>query len=397
MITIFTASVAASDLRCLVRWTLVGLMTFILCANLRAETTPTHALALEGPTILTTLPPRCTVGAEAGADQAVDDVDEDVDEDEPTTQIYQVRPAKAGRAHCESFRELQLAPVEDSRFRFWPPAPDDVEAMFRASAEVTASEDSSATAVAQAVKDEQPTQSLIALCERNRFGRSLCGLQDRAGQLVVPLKFDEARPNPDSDLQAVRFDNRWGYYSIAQQRLIVVPQFVKVGDFTEGSAFVETSDEPTRTWLIDENGNRIRELPVGARISGDYEEGLSLLRFDQRFGYVDERGNVVISAQFINAAPFRDGLAFVQYSQEPDQYALIDRKGEGLLFFQFPDTRLLPLGQQQYLALSGCNSRNGCLARCISLGVDESPNVQVFDSEAAVALEVSCLAQDATE
>jgi len=244
---------------------------------------------------------------------------------------------------------------------------------------------------------EQPKQDLIALCERNRFGRNLCGLQNGAGQLIVPLKFDEARPNPLSDLQAVRFDNRWGYYSLAQQRLIVVPQFVKVGDFAQGSAFVETSDEPTRTWLIDENGNRIKELPVGARVSGEYEEGLSLLRFEDRFGYIDERGNVLIAAQFINAAPFQEGLAFVQFNEEPDQYALIDRGGNGLLFFQFPDTHMLPLGQQQYLLLSACNSRNGCLGRCLSVGADAAPAAQALSSEGPVNIEVSCLAQAETE
>ncbi|GAA3952031.1 hypothetical protein GCM10022278_08850 [Allohahella marinimesophila] len=366
-------------------------MTIFSYASVQAEAVPTHALTFERPTILTALPPRCTASSDASANQ---EEDEEADSREPE---YTVRPAQSAQAQCESFKELKLAPVEGSRFRYWPPAPDAVDTMFRSSS--ASSDPGSVTGAAIAedqseTSEDQPAQPLIALCERNRFGRSLCGLQDRAGQLLVPLKFDEARPNPDSDLQAVRFDNRWGYFSISQQRLIVVPQFVKVGDVTQGSAFVETSDEPTRTWLIDENGNRIKELPMGARISGDYEDGLSLLRFDERYGYIDERGNVVISAQFVNASPFKNGLAFVQYNAEPDQYALIDRNGEGQLFFQFPDTRLLPLGQQQYLALSGCNNRNGCLARCLSLGENEALNAQVLSSKAPVALEVTCLVQE---
>ena len=374
-------------------WYLASTLILPPCLNVQAEEAPTYARPLERPTILKTLPPHCmasTGEAERGEEEATKAKDR--------VEAYQLKRATVTQPLCKSFRETQLAPVEGSRFRFWPPGPEVVENLFQMPSSASVAPASTAPSSMETAPEEteigESGKALIALCERNRFGRNMCGLQDSAGQLLVPLKFDEARPNPASDLQAVRFENRWGYFSLSQQRLIVVPQFVKVGDFKQGSAFVETSDKPTRTWLIDENGNRIKELPLGAQISGQYEEGLSLLKFDQRFGYIDERGGVVIAAQFVNAAPFSSGLAFVQYSEAPDQYALIDRHGEGQLFFQFPDTRLLPLGDHQYLALSGCNSRNGCLARCLSLEVEGASGDETLSKSSPASLEVSCLAQE---
>lgn len=285
------------------------------------------------------------------------------------TAIVERKPASA---QCLRYASDQLVRVTPGAYRFDGVRSEDVDSAFERgwSELMEGGNGSTASTENEATESAAAVGGLLIVCEGSRPDRRLCGIQDASGSTVVPLKFDEVRPNAQSDAQAVRFDKRWGYYSMSKNRLIVVPQFIQVGDFSEGSAFVETSDTPPRTWIIDENGNRKSELPTGTHISGSTAEGLSSMKLDGRFGYIDERGNVAIEPQFNRATPFNGGHAFVQFSEQPAQYAVIDRQGRGLVFFEVPVTSFLPVGRGEFIALSDCSRQRGCVARCVSVAME---------------------------
>src|SRR5262249_22741119 len=64
------------------------------------------------------------------------------------------------------------------------------------------------------------------------------------------------------------------------------------------------------------------------RDCGTFSDGLAPVQVDERWGYIDKEGAIVIKPEFIAADPFSEGLAFVTIA--PESKAVIDRKGKVL-------------------------------------------------------------------
>lgn len=121
--------------------------------------------------------------------------------------------------------------------------------------------------------------------------------------------------NPDSQ--------RYGYLDL-QGHEVIAPQYEDAGDFHEGKAVVKLKKKSYS--LIDRDGARLSSYPyayVGALGDG-------LLPFQKessgKFGYINERGKIIISPQYRTALPFEDKRAIVDISEDyTSQYGLIDR------------------------------------------------------------------------
>jgi len=110
------------------------------------------------------------------------------------------------------------------------------------------------------------------------------GYIDRAGKVVIQLKFDEARDFHEG-LAAIKTGLRWGYIDRVG-KFVVNPQFDSAGDF---------------------------------------HEGLGAVKMKGRYGYIDNRGKMVINPQFEEALDFYEGLARVKVG---NKWGYIDRKGK---------------------------------------------------------------------
>ena len=96
------------------------------------------------------------------------------------------------------------------------------------------------------------------------------GYVDRAGKLIIPAQFAEARGFSDG-LAAVKVESSWGYIDRAG-KLVIAAQFSEARNFANGLAAVKIKD----TW-----------------------------------GYIDRSGKVAIPAQFSEAREFAGGVAAV--------------------------------------------------------------------------------------
>lgn len=122
----------------------------------------------------------------------------------------------------------------------------------------------------------------------------------------------------------------------------VIPARYENGtDFAEGRAVVRT--KKNEFVLIGRNGERLHTFSyafVG-------QPGDGLLVFQQtdngQYGYVDEKGNVVITPRYLSAQTFQKGRAVVNMSFDysKNQYGLIDKKGNFIISPQFNDIELL--------------------------------------------------------
>lgn len=65
---------------------------------------------------------------------------------------------------------------------------------------------------------------------------------------------------------------------------------------------------------------------------GKFSEGLVVARINQKYGYINPKGEIAIQPQFTNATPFSEGLAAVQVR---DQWGYIDKTGKMVISPQF--------------------------------------------------------------
>lgn len=122
-------------------------------------------------------------------------------------------------------------------------------------------------------------------------------------------------------------------------------RFLEAGDFADGKAVVKVKEGEYA--LIDTNGRTVAAYPysfVGALGDG-------LLAFQKeasgKYGYIDEKGNVVITPRFAGALPFEDGRAVVNMAEDyNNRYGLIDKKGDFVIKPEYNDIH--PLGEGRF-------------------------------------------------
>ncbi len=136
-------------------------------------------------------------------------------------------------------------------------------------------------------------------------GNYLSGYLDRSGNEVIPLRYQMAT------------------------------------DFTGGKALVQVKEGEYA--LIDRNGKRLQTYRYP--FVGPLGDGL--LAFSQAasgpYGYIDEKGTVVIPPRYTSAQPFEAGRAVVNTSSDPmtNRYGLIDKQGTFIIKPEYNDILLL--------------------------------------------------------
>ncbi|WP_152393086.1 WG repeat-containing protein [Paenibacillus guangzhouensis] len=144
----------------------------------------------------------------------------------------------------------------------------------------------------------------------------------------------------------VSHDNKSKYGYLDEKGNEAIPaQFDEAGDFDDGKAVVKVKDKEYA--LIDPNGRRLATYSfafVGPRGDG-------LLAFQQdtagKYGYIDQRGNIVIPPTFTMALPFHDGRAIVNTAEDyKSSYGVINQKGEFVIPAGYNDIR--DLGEERF-------------------------------------------------
>ena len=137
------------------------------------------------------------------------------------------------------------------------------------------------------------------------------------GDFVIAPTFDGASDFSEG-LAAVNIDWARGYID-HEGYFIIKPTFEAAEDFKDGRAIVKVHGESR---CIDREGN-FKDDAVGVRepvheiesgYNPKYELHDGLVRFveNQKFGYKDKDGNVVIEPKFFEATDFSEGLAAVK-------------------------------------------------------------------------------------
>ena len=170
------------------------------------------------------------------------------------------------------------------------------------------------------------------------FTNSMHGYIDKSGNQVIDLKYYNACDFSEG-LAAVSisntygYDERWGFIDKNGNEVISF-QFDAAGDFSEGLAAIAMTDgEDGISWGF------INKLGVNV-IAPEYiyvcsfHEGLACVRSrsNEKWGFIDPSGNVVVDFQYDGASGFRGGLALV--AMDDYNMGYIDKTGKLVYSFK---------------------------------------------------------------
>ena len=185
----------------------------------------------------------------------------------------------------------------------------------------------------------------LALIEQN----GKYGFINHQGDVVIPLLYDDANAFSDG-LALVRQNGRYGYVD-KTGNMIISSQWINAKSFSEGLAAVGNS-----YWgYIDKKGNYVIDpiwdyastfsggIAVVKSMSGsssDYQyinndgeilnvvirEGLYSFEQDEKYGFKNNDGQIVIKPSFYSVGQFSEGLA--SYLSAFESYGFIDTNGK---------------------------------------------------------------------
>jgi len=113
---------------------------------------------------------------------------------------------------------------------------------------------------------------------------------------------------------------------------IIIPAIYDfIAPFSDGLFTVREGDH---TAYFDEEG--VMALPFENKYDayGNFTEGLARVQLNERWGFINKEGRLVIAPQFLYADVFSDGMAIVRNAQ--DLYGAIDTSGHLAVDYQFP-------------------------------------------------------------
>lgn len=231
-------------------------------------------------------------------------------------------------------------------------------------------------------------ENLVSVCKDGKWG-----YMDKSGEIVIDCQFEDAGIFNDDGLARVAVNGKYGYID-KTGAYVINPQYDDGRPFSDGFACVKQGDKfgyvntlgevvisfqydnaysfnngyavvvVGSTWgIINEAGKYVVNpqydtgtygleviYAMSALFDDDIDSVLIPVLKDEKYGYIDINGNVIINFQFDGALTFgENGYALVCMGEK---YGLIDKTGKYVINTKYDD--LSPCGDDLY-----CFEENG--------------------------------------
>ena len=196
------------------------------------------------------------------------------------------------------------------------------------------------------------SEGLAAFKENGKYG-----FIDETGKIVIKPSLDYVVAGFSEGLALIKIDSKYGFIN-RTGKIVVQPQYDKARNFENGLALVAVENGRDKSdffelivgtiineytiafnyGFIDKTGN----IKVGKgkeKLKGKFDEarqfseGLAVVRIGSKWGYVNDKDEIVIKRQFKRAESFSEGLA--PASVDGRTWGFIDKTGKFVITPQF--------------------------------------------------------------
>jgi len=193
-----------------------------------------------------------------------------------------------------------------------------------------------------------------ALYAINKEGKSKWGFIDKNGNLLIDANYDYVKDFNDENNKALVYETQSEQSGLKPKTHVglIDQKGNRLLDFTDDllnveyrnnskkNPFFQITVGKTPTFYFNKKGHQVFVNPTRMR---PFVEGLALFRSkENRWGYVDSIGNVLIKPRFKYARPFSDGLAMVVDSS--GFCSFINQKGIIVFKTKFTEKQQIGLG-----------------------------------------------------
>jgi len=160
------------------------------------------------------------------------------------------------------------------------------------------------------------------------------GFVDERGHFKIKPAFDDALPFSEG-MAAVKIGEKWGFVD-TEGKLVIDAKFENAYYFTEGVAIAEL--QGLDQVLIDKSGKVLASDFISI---SSISEGRVPVERNDKHGYLDLKGTVIIPIVYDGGREFSEGLAAVE---KDDKWGYIDRAGQMVIPFAYDDAGLFGNG-----------------------------------------------------
>jgi hypothetical protein len=183
---------------------------------------------------------------------------------------------------------------------------------------------------------------LARICKLQPDGPCKFGYMDKQLNIVIKPQFDRAEDFSDG-LALVQLKNKWGFID-RTGKFAIEPRFKEARSFSDGLAFAAMGHY-IRLGYINKKGKFI-QMPDEVERFGPHSEGLISVKIDDKWGFINIEGKIVIEPQFepdineyrddVYQASFANGLAA---AKSKGKWGFINREGKFVIAPKFDKAR----------------------------------------------------------
>jgi|SRR6185503_4851876 len=157
------------------------------------------------------------------------------------------------------------------------------------------------------------------------------GLEDNAGKVIIPGKYDHIDTFSTEGLALVRLSIKYGFIDNTGKE-IVAPEYYSAWGFSEGLAAVAYYDDhmnAIRWAYVDRTGKRVIYCEKD-RVAGPFSGGFAkvMLKDTRKWGVIDKTGKEIVAPKYDEMDFFSEGMMAVKLD---DKWGYIDNKGKEVI------------------------------------------------------------------
>ncbi|MDX5585998.1 MAG: WG repeat-containing protein [Aureibaculum sp.] len=155
------------------------------------------------------------------------------------------------------------------------------------------------------------------------------GIINEKGEIVIPIEYDNVLDYKNNMFTAEKA-NKWGIIDV-ENNIIIPFEYRRIRHFEDDLALVTDKG----TGYINMKNEIVIEPQNNFNLSGDFYNGLALVKKDKKFGYINKNNEIIIPIVYDNALPFKEKKTIV--------------KKDGLTFFINQKGKIIKRISKSYL------------------------------------------------